>query len=97
MGRAFAAPADVLQLALDLGQPTAQVRVLRLQVGDPLLQGGDEAQESGLGLGWDRIPARCRNRRWSSHTEYYEVSVQRVRVWEGSGRPKIPSGKSRTA
>jgi hypothetical protein len=80
MGRAFAAPLDVLELVLDLGQPAAQVRVLRLQVGDPLLKGGDEDQENGLGLRWDRTPERCRNRRWRSHTLYYEVSVQRVRA-----------------
>ena len=85
------------ELVLDLGQPAVQVRVLRLQVGDPLLKGGDEDQESGLGLRWDRIPEKCRDRRWRSHTLYYEVSVQRVRAWDGSGRPKIPSGKRRTA
>ena len=49
-GCAFAALTDVLELLLDLGQPAAQVRVLRLQVGDPLLKRGDEDQESGLGL-----------------------------------------------
>jgi len=37
-GCAFAALTDVLELVLDLSQPAAQVRVLRLQVGDPLLK-----------------------------------------------------------
>jgi hypothetical protein len=41
---------------LDLGQPAAQIRILRSQVGDPLLKRGDEGQECGLGLGWDRVP-----------------------------------------
>ena len=41
VGRAPAAPPDVLELVLDLGQLAAQVRVLRLQVSNPLLQGGD--------------------------------------------------------
>jgi hypothetical protein len=41
---------------LGLRQPVAQIRILRLQVGDPLLKGGDEDQDSGLGLGWDRAP-----------------------------------------
>ena len=79
VGGAFAALADVLELVLDLRQPAAQVRVLRLQVGDPLLQGGDQGQDGGLGLGWDRVPERCGDRRWRNHTLYYEASVQRVR------------------
>jgi len=97
MGGAFAAPADALQLVLDLGQPAAQVRVLRLQVGDPLPEGGDEGQDSGLGLGWDRLPEGCRDRRWRSHALFYEASVQRVRASDGSGHPRIPSGERRTA
>jgi hypothetical protein len=52
----LAAPADVLELVLDLGQPAAQVGVLRLQVGDPLLQGGEMGQDGGLGLGRDPVP-----------------------------------------
>jgi hypothetical protein len=48
MGGALAALTDVLQWVLDLGQPAAQVGVLRLQVGDPLLKGGEEGQNSGL-------------------------------------------------
>ena len=41
VGRAPAAPQDVLELGLDLGQLAAPVRVLRHQVSNPLLQGGD--------------------------------------------------------
>jgi hypothetical protein len=37
-------------LVLDLGQSAAQVRVLGIQVGDPLPKRGHEDQESGLGL-----------------------------------------------
>jgi hypothetical protein len=48
--RAFAAPLDVLELVLDLGQPAVQVGALRLQVGDPLLQRADESQDGSLGL-----------------------------------------------
>ena len=39
------------KLVLDLRQPAAEVGVLRLEVGDPLLQGGDVGQDGGLGLG----------------------------------------------
>ena len=65
---ALAALMDGLQLVLDLRQPAAQVGVLRLQVGDPLLQGGDVGQDGGLSLGRDRIPERCGDRRSCSHT-----------------------------
>jgi hypothetical protein len=65
---ALTAPADVLQLVLDLGQPTAQVGVLRLQVGDPLFEGGEMGQDSGLGLRRDPIPERYGDRRSGSHT-----------------------------
>jgi hypothetical protein len=58
MGRALAAPVDILQLVLNLGEPAAQVGVLRLQVGDPALERGDVGQEGGLGLLWDRLPER---------------------------------------
>jgi len=97
MGGALIPLTDTLQLVLDLGQPAAQVRVLRLQVGDPLPEGGDEGQDSGLGLGWDRLPEGCRDRRWRSHALFYEASVQRVRASDGSGHPRIPSGERRTA
>jgi hypothetical protein len=90
MGGAFAKLTDGLQLVLDLGQPAAEVGVLRLHVGDPLLQGGDEDQESGLGLGWDRVPEGWWDRRLSCHTLYYDASVQRVRPCDGSGRRKNP-------
>src|SRR5262245_47800652 len=68
---ASAALVDGLELVLDLGQPTAEVGVLRLQVGDPLLQGGDEGQDGGLGLGWDRVPERCGGRWWRDHALSY--------------------------
>ena len=68
VGRAPAAPPDVLELVLDLGQLAAQVRVLRLQVSHPLLQGGDLGQDGGLGLGWNRVPERCGDRRSRNHT-----------------------------
>jgi hypothetical protein len=77
---ALTAPADVLELVLDLGQPAAEVGVLRLEVGDPLLEGGDMGQDGGLGLRRDRVPERCGDRRSSSHTPYYETSVQKVRT-----------------
>ena len=83
-GGASAALTDVLQLVLDLRQPAAQLRVLRLQVGDPLLEGGNEGQDGGLGLGWDRLPQRCGDRWSRSHTLYYDASVQMVRPWDGS-------------
>ena len=44
LGGALTASADVLQLVLDLGQPAARGGVLRLQVGYPLLEGGDMGQ-----------------------------------------------------
>jgi hypothetical protein len=53
MDGASAALTDGLQLVLDLRQPAAQLRVLRLQGGDPLLEGGNEGQDGGLGLGRD--------------------------------------------
>jgi hypothetical protein len=80
LGGALSAPADVLQLVLDLGQQAAQVGVLRLEVGDPLLQGGDMLQDGGLGLERDRVPERCEDRQSGSHTLYYETSVQKVRT-----------------
>ena len=58
MGGAFATLTDVLQLVLDLRQPAAQIRVLRLQVGDPLLEGGDEGRDGSPGLRRDRVPER---------------------------------------
>src|SRR5262245_2595091 len=78
------------QLVLDLRQSTAQVGVLHLQVGDPLLEGGDEGQEGSLRLGWDRVPEWCGDWRLRNHTLYYEAAVQRVRPWDGSGRHKNP-------
>jgi hypothetical protein len=69
-GGALTAAGDVLQLVLDLGQPAAQVGVFRLQVGDPLLEGGDMGQDFGLGLRRDRVPEGCGDRRSSSHTLY---------------------------
>ena len=56
VGGASATLTDALELVLDLRQPAARIRILRLQVGDPLLKGGDEDQYSGLVLGWDRVP-----------------------------------------
>jgi hypothetical protein len=50
-----------------------------------------------LGLGWDRVPELCGDRRLRNHTLYYEASVQKVRSWGGSGRPKSRSIKRRTA
>ena len=97
LGGALTAAADVLQLVLDLVQPAAQVGVFRLQVGDPLLEGGDMGPDGGLGLRRDRVPERCGDRRSRSHTLYYETSVQKVRTWGGSGRPKTPSSMRRTA
>jgi hypothetical protein len=41
VGRAPAVPSDVLELVVDLGPLAAPVCVLRHQVGNPLLQGGD--------------------------------------------------------
>ena len=97
VGWAFATLTDVLQLVLDLGQPAAQIRILRLQVGDPLLKRGDEGQECGLGFGWDRVPEGWGDRRLSSHTLYCETSVQRVRPCDDSGSQKIPNSTRRTA
>jgi hypothetical protein len=97
MGGALTAPADVLQLVLDLGQPAAQVGVLRLQVGDLSLEGGEMGQDGGLGLRRDPVPERCGDRRSSSHTLYYETSVQKVRTCNGSDGPKTPSSTRRTA
>jgi hypothetical protein len=88
---ASAALADGLQLVLDQSQPAAEVGVLRLQIGDPLLQGGDVGQEGGLSLRWDHVPERCRDRRSRNHTLYYEASVQKVRSWDASSRTKILS------
>jgi len=87
-GRTFAAPVDGLQLVFDLGQPAAEVGVLRLQVGDPSLQRGDVGQDSGLGLGRDRVLERRGDRRLSDHTFYYEAFVQKVRSRDASGTPK---------
>jgi hypothetical protein len=95
--RPFAARTEVLELVLDLGQSAAQVGILGLQVGDPLLQRGDEGQDSGLGLGWDRVPEWCGDRRWTNHTLDYEGSVQKVRLWDGTGRPRTSISKRRTA
>jgi hypothetical protein len=53
--------------------------------------------DGGLGLRRDRVPERCGDRRSSSHTLCYETSVQKVRTWDGSGRPKTPSSMRRTA
>ncbi len=65
-GGSLAVAADVLQLLLDLGQPAAQVGVLRLQLSDPLLEGGDIGQDGRLGPGRDPVPERCGDRRSSS-------------------------------
>jgi hypothetical protein len=54
-------------------------------------------QDGGLGSRRDRVPERGGDRRSSSHTLYYETSVQKVRPWDGSGRPKTPSSMRRTA
>src|SRR5262249_17957378 len=81
---ASAALVDGLQLVLDLRQPAAQLRVLRLQVVDPLLEGGNEGQDGGLGLGRDRVPERCGDRRWRNHTLDYDVFVQKVRSEDAS-------------
>jgi hypothetical protein len=72
---------------LDLRQPSAQVGVLRLQVDDPSLERGDMGQDGGLGLRRDRFPERCRDRRLSNPTFYYDASVQKVRPRDGSGTP----------
>src|SRR5206468_45619 len=66
LGGALTASADVLQFVLDLGQPAAQVGVLRLEVGDPLLEGGDMGQDGGLGLRRDPLLERCGDRRRGS-------------------------------
>jgi hypothetical protein len=55
MGGALPPPTDVLELVLDLGQPAAQVGVLRLEIGDPLLEGGDMGQDGSLCLRRDPI------------------------------------------
>jgi hypothetical protein len=86
-GRAPAALLDVLKLVLNLRQPAAQVRVLRLQVGDPSLERGEMGQDGGLGLGRDRVPERCGDRRWSNHTLSYDAFVQKVRSEDASGTP----------
>jgi hypothetical protein len=96
MGGAFAALTDALQLVLDLRQPAAQVGILRLQLSDPLLQRGDVGQDGGLGLGRDRVPERCGDRRSSNHTLYYDAFVQNVRTGDGSETLKNPS-KRRSA
>ena len=79
---------DGLQLVLDLGQPAVQVGVLHLEVGDPLLQGGDVGRDGGLGLGRDRIPERCGDRRSSSHTPTTKRSYRRFGPGLASGHPK---------
>ena len=91
------APADVLQVVPDLGQPAAAVGVLRLEVSAPLLEGGEMGQDSGLGLRRDPVPERCGDLRSSSHTLYYEASVQKVRTCNGFDGPKTPSSTRRTA
>ena len=63
------------ELVLDLGQPAAQVGILCLQVGDPLLEGGDEGQDGGLGLRRDGLPERCGDRRSGGHILYYDAFV----------------------
>jgi hypothetical protein len=60
---------------LDLGLPTAEVGVLGLEVGDPLLQRGDMGQDGGSGLRRNRVPESCGDRRSGSHTPYYEAAV----------------------
>ena len=70
---AFAALADLLEFVLHLRQPAAQLGVLRFQLGDPLLEGGDQGQDGGLGLRRDRVPEWCGDRRWRNHTLYYEA------------------------
>src|SRR5262249_37433326 len=72
LGRAPGALLDVLELVLNLRQSAAQVRVLRLQVGDSSLERGEMGQDGGLGLGSDRVPERCGDRRLSNHTLYYD-------------------------
>jgi hypothetical protein len=54
-------------------------------------------QDGRLDLGRDAVPERCRDRWSSSHTLYYETSVQEVRSGDGSGRPKTLSSMRRTA
>jgi hypothetical protein len=93
IGDAFAALADVLKLVLDLRQAAVEVRVLCFKFGDPLLQGGDQGQDGGLGLGRNGVPEWCGDRAWRTHTLYYEASVQRVRPGVGSGCSKIPNSK----
>jgi len=78
---ASAALTDGLQLMLDLRQSAAQLHVPRLQVGDPLLEGGHEGREGGLGLGRDHVPKRCGDRRWRNDTLNEDVFVQKV--WSG--------------
>jgi hypothetical protein len=96
-GGALTAPADVLELMLDLGQPAAQVGVLRLQVGDPLLEGGEMGPDGGLGLRRDAVPERCGDRRSSSHTPITRLPYREfVRTWDGPGRPKTPGSMSQT-
>src|SRR5262249_34855126 len=78
------ASADVRQVVLDLGQPAAEVGVLRLQVGDPWLEGGDMGQDGRLGLRRDPVPEGCGDRRSTSHTLDYATSGQKARTWDGS-------------
>ena len=54
-------------------------------------------QDGGLGLRRDPVPERCGDRRSSSHTLYYETSLQKVRTWDGFDGPKTPSSMRRTA
>ena len=96
-GGALTAPVDVPELMLDLGQPAAQVGVLRLQVGDPLLEGGEMGPDGGLGLRRDAVPERCGDRRSSSHTPITRLPYREfVRMWDGPGRPNTPSSMSQT-
>jgi hypothetical protein len=97
VGGAFAAPADVLEVVLDLGQPAPQFRGPRSPLSDPSLEGSHQGQDGGLGLGRNCVPERCGNWRSRNDTPYYEVTVQRVRPGNGSGCPRIPFNGRRTA
>src|SRR5262249_60613438 len=86
-----------LQWVLGLCQPGGQIGIVRLQGGDAVLKRGDEGQEGGSGFGWDRVPEGWGDQRLSSHTLYYETSVQRVRPCDDSGSQRIPNSTRRTA
>jgi hypothetical protein len=58
---------NLLEFVLQLLQPTTQFRIFRFQLGHPLLKGAHQSRDGGLGLGWNRIPERCRDRSLRNH------------------------------